>query len=249
MSMLCTLPRPACLAYAVRWSNPWEKYPRNRQTPLGSGACHIRSEDQLIGCKISLPQSDRLLQALWRAQGTCALSHAASGPTGGNFVSDTIDETKRAARLQAMIEYNRKNKDKIKEKRREYLKKNKEKLGEQRREYRRKHPEMRRKEYKLRKERDSDLYRVQRKRSDLRRRYRILGLDLAYVEKLLRAATVCHWCKKRFFQSECRTIDHVIPIARGGHSSPSNIVIACRSCNSRKQHGNFNPVSGQGILL
>jgi len=32
------------------------------------------------------------------------------------------------------------------------------------------------------------------------------------------------------------TMDHVIPLARGGEHSPENVVPACFSCNSRKQH-------------
>jgi len=37
MSAVCTLPQPVRLAYAVRWSNPWEKYPRNSKTRRGGG--------------------------------------------------------------------------------------------------------------------------------------------------------------------------------------------------------------------
>lgn len=40
----------------------------------------------------------------------------------------------------------------------------------------------------------------------------------------------CKYCKK-----PCRpTMEHVVPIARGGRHEPSNVVPACRSCNSSK---------------
>lgn len=40
----------------------------------------------------------------------------------------------------------------------------------------------------------------------------------------------CLYCKQ-----PCKpTIDHVVPIARGGRDEPSNIVAACLSCNSSK---------------
>jgi hypothetical protein len=41
----------------------------------------------------------------------------------------------------------------------------------------------------------------------------------------------CHYCRKRMSRL---TMDHVIPISRGGHHIASNIVPACRSCNSSK---------------
>jgi 5-methylcytosine-specific restriction endonuclease McrA len=30
------------------------------------------------------------------------------------------------------------------------------------------------------------------------------------------------------------TVDHVVPVSRGGTASMENLVVACRSCNSRK---------------
>lgn len=43
----------------------------------------------------------------------------------------------------------------------------------------------------------------------------------------------CYWCSKPL-ESDA-TIDHVIPLVRGGSNNPDNLVIACRSCNSRKR--------------
>jgi DNA-directed RNA polymerase subunit RPC12/RpoP len=49
----------------------------------------------------------------------------------------------------------------------------------------------------------------------------------------------CQYCKKRVaikHRNRLRwaTIDHVIPLSKGGAHSPDNIVTACFSCNSRK---------------
>ena len=41
----------------------------------------------------------------------------------------------------------------------------------------------------------------------------------------------CTYCGK---QLERLTMDHVIPLSRGGHHVRENVVPACRSCNSRK---------------
>lgn len=43
---------------------------------------------------------------------------------------------------------------------------------------------------------------------------------------------VCHWCGKKC--ADLPTIDHVIPLARGGMHEARNLVIACKPCNSRK---------------
>lgn len=43
---------------------------------------------------------------------------------------------------------------------------------------------------------------------------------------------VCHWCG--IDCSSLPTIDHVKPLSKGGEHVASNLVIACKSCNSRK---------------
>ncbi|MGZ3687325.1 MAG: HNH endonuclease [Bdellovibrionota bacterium] len=45
---------------------------------------------------------------------------------------------------------------------------------------------------------------------------------------------VCHYCERKFEGPEL-TMDHVVPIARGGTSTPGNIVAACRDCNASKK--------------
>jgi 5-methylcytosine-specific restriction enzyme A len=47
---------------------------------------------------------------------------------------------------------------------------------------------------------------------------------------------LCHYCGKNFRPAEL-TMDHVVPIARGGTSTPGNIVAACRACNRGKKLG------------
>lgn len=43
----------------------------------------------------------------------------------------------------------------------------------------------------------------------------------------------CYWCECEFDPKEAHR-DHVIPLAKGGEHSLSNLVISCGSCNSRK---------------
>ncbi len=46
---------------------------------------------------------------------------------------------------------------------------------------------------------------------------------------------VCFYCGRRTSPREL-TMDHVVPLIRGGKSIRSNIVTACKECNSRKKY-------------
>lgn len=56
------------------------------------------------------------------------------------------------------------------------------------------------------------------------------------------------WWKKKTSKGRCAhcgglfsprdlTMDHVIPIIRGGKSTKGNVVPSCKRCNSAKKHG------------
>lgn len=47
------------------------------------------------------------------------------------------------------------------------------------------------------------------------------------------ARGVCHYCGKKFPPSQL-TMDHVVPVARGGRSTRGNVVPCCRACNASK---------------
>ncbi len=49
------------------------------------------------------------------------------------------------------------------------------------------------------------------------------------------AAGKCYYCGKDFHPSEL-TMDHKIPLARGGTSEKINIVTACKDCNNKKKY-------------
>jgi len=44
---------------------------------------------------------------------------------------------------------------------------------------------------------------------------------------------ICHYCGGTFSPSEL-TMDHLVPIIRGGKSTQGNVVPACKECNSKK---------------
>jgi len=46
---------------------------------------------------------------------------------------------------------------------------------------------------------------------------------------------ICYYCGKKFPPSEL-TMDHIVPIIRGGKSTRGNLVTACKECNNKKKH-------------
>lgn len=110
----------------------------------------------------------------------------------------------------------------VRGKSKEWYDNNPERASASRREYDRKHPEVRR-----------DIF----SRRKARIRSATIGDKKAIREfyKWVATATVimCHWCGK-LVPMGSRTVDHVVPIAKGGAHSVSNCVPCCRRCNCRK---------------
>ena len=46
---------------------------------------------------------------------------------------------------------------------------------------------------------------------------------------------VCHYCRRKFSPGEI-TMDHIVPLSRGGKSSKGNIVPCCKECNNKKKY-------------
>ena len=46
---------------------------------------------------------------------------------------------------------------------------------------------------------------------------------------------VCHYCGRKVGR-ENLTMDHVVPLSRGGRSAKGNIVPACKECNNKKKY-------------
>jgi len=53
--------------------------------------------------------------------------------------------------------------------------------------------------------------------------------------KNLRGRGACYYCKQRF-PATILTMDHVIPISRGGKTTKSNVVACCKECNNKKKY-------------
>lgn len=53
--------------------------------------------------------------------------------------------------------------------------------------------------------------------------------------KLQRAKGICHYCGETF-PPEDLTMDHILPVVRGGKSVKSNCVPCCKACNTEKAY-------------
>ena len=53
--------------------------------------------------------------------------------------------------------------------------------------------------------------------------------------KRRRADGICHYCGKQV-GAKALTMDHLVPIVRGGRSTKGNVVPASKECNNAKRH-------------
>ena len=60
-----------------------------------------------------------------------------------------------------------------------------------------------------------------------------------------RACNTCYYCKTDT-PARKLTMDHVVPLARGGRSIKSNLVPCCKSCNNLKK--NLLPLEWKKLL-
>lgn len=72
--------------------------------------------------------------------------------------------------------------------------------------------------------------------SDLKReRQKARELRASQWWKRRLAKGVCHYCGSRTPPKEL-TMDHIVPITRGGRSTKGNVVPCCKDCNNKKKH-------------
>ncbi len=46
---------------------------------------------------------------------------------------------------------------------------------------------------------------------------------------------ICYYCGKKFDPQDL-TMDHIVPLSRGGKSNKGNIAVCCKDCNSKKKY-------------
>lgn len=53
--------------------------------------------------------------------------------------------------------------------------------------------------------------------------------------KRKRADGICYFCKRKITPKEL-TLDHIVPIIRGGKSTKGNVAPVCKECNDKKKY-------------
>lgn len=59
------------------------------------------------------------------------------------------------------------------------------------------------------------------------------------------ARGLCYYCGRSYTPREL-TLDHIVPLARGGKSKKGNVVPACKECNNKKKY--LLPVEWEAYL-
>ncbi len=81
--------------------------------------------------------------------------------------------------------------------------------------------------------------------------------DLKREKRKARELRASQWWKRRCSRGKCHycgcsipprelTMDHIVPIARGGKTTKGNVAPSCKDCNSRKR--NLLPMEWEGYL-
>ena len=89
-------------------------------------------------------------------------------------------------------------------------------------------------------ERERTRQRTPEQKATLRIRRRHRELLLAPIPKGWKArrfkeqAEMCGGCRRRFPCASSLTIDHIVPLSKGGDNSPTNLQLLCRDCNRIK---------------
>lgn len=153
--------------------------------------------------------------------------------------AEQLEELREKSRVKARLWWERnKHREDVKERNRrttrEYAMKNPEKYREAIKQWEKNNPEAVKKIKRKWVEKNPEKVRQIRVASEATRRARKKSAGCMSTQELrdikAKAKGRCFYCGRR----RKLTFDHVVPIAAGGTHAPDNLVMACKSCNSRK---------------
>lgn len=166
-----------------------------------------------------------------------------------NSLSEDVKEQKRAARRERYKNLTEEGKEKLRELARNYYFKNYELNRQNNKEWSKKNREKIQARNKRQRDKNPEKERARKRLVEFNRnntkRARSDGTVTKELLVSLYSSEWCHYCRCWVDRVE-RTIDHAVPLSRGGMHSSSNLVMSCNSCNSRK--GNRTPAEFFGYL-
>jgi 5-methylcytosine-specific restriction protein A len=95
-------------------------------------------------------------------------------------------------------------------------------------------------------ERMSDPFIIQASEKEIREekeKARALRKTRWWQQRLARG--ICHYCGEKFSPA-LLTMDHIVPLVRGGRTTRGNVAPACKECNSKKKY--LLPMEWEGYL-
>lgn len=197
-----------CSAHYTRW--------RNHGDPLSGVAVAVKGQPRHVGCSVS----------------GCAGRHKAKGLCGSHYSRLYRQENAEAVR-QAGAAYRAANRDAIAERARAWHQANADRTRQQKAEWYAANRGLAKKRRQAYVAANRDVVRVANSRRRALERGSAVN-DLTGAEWTAIKAAYGHRCVYCRTKPKRLTQDHVIPLARGGHHTASNVVPACRSCNSSK---------------
>lgn len=135
---------------------------------------------------------------------------------------------------RAKKKYRDKNREKLAVAYAEYVARDPEKVRKQKRDYAARNQERERVRAREKYYANRDAYIARSKARNAQRRGAggtFNADDIAAIMKRQRSR--CAYCQVKL-TSKTKTIDHIVPVARGGTNAPSNLQITCMPCNRRK---------------
>jgi 5-methylcytosine-specific restriction endonuclease McrA len=135
-----------------------------------------------------------------------------------------------------------------------YRQEHPEQAGEAQRRWREKHPEQKRETARHYREKHPEQHATKERTRRARKRASPgthTAADIAAQVKRQRGK--CYYCgvklTKVYGKPNSATVDHVVPLDRGGRNSPDNLVIACAHCNFSKNNKRPHEWAEGGRLL
>jgi 5-methylcytosine-specific restriction endonuclease McrA len=77
---------------------------------------------------------------------------------------------------------------------------------------------------------------------------RSTGISTALLKLFRESHEHCHYCGV-WLELRFRTIDHVVPLSKGGRHNMDNIVVACKPCNCKKHDSMPDVILGSSTAL